>query len=122
MGVQEERMKEITIVWLNKKEARLITVTPSDIVQNEHVTASDNPSAASASPPVRNVKKDFYDNVVSKLQESREIVLFGPDNTKEELLDYLETSARHLFGKVIGVESSQDIPEEKIIARGRKYI
>jgi len=56
------------------------------------------------------------------MKGAKEVVLFGPDNTKEEFLDYLSENVELLFSKVIGVESSQDMPEEKIIARGRKYI
>ena len=120
-------MKEVTIVWLDSKEAKVITATPSDVVNSVNIS-SDEPGmpADARSPEVRKSKKQARENYFKQLMEaldkSREIVLFGPDNTKEEFLDYLDTNAGHLHSKVIGVESSMDMPEEKIIARGRKYI
>ena len=115
-------MKEITIVWLSKKAARILTVTPGDVVQTSSFSCAEVESSTVPSQNKSQVKKNYFDYIVQELKEPREVVLFGPDNTKEEFLDYLCDAAPHLFNKVVGVESSQDMPEEKIIARGRKYI
>lgn len=120
-------MKEITIIWLNRSEAKLIVASPNDLIRSIHIQSAEgvSPSTGTTSE-VRKTKtrarKDYYEDIVSQIESAREIVLFGPDNTKEEFLDFLSQSYRGMFSKVIGVESSQDIPEEKIIARGRKYL
>lgn len=112
---------------MDSKDARIIIATPSQIIRSINLTSDEPQIPQDGVNPeyIKNKKKarqTYYDKIVPNIEESKEIVLFGPDNTKEEFLDYLSTHVEHLFSKVIGVESSQDLPEEKIIARGRKYI
>jgi stalled ribosome rescue protein Dom34 len=121
-------MKEITIIWLSKKESQIIIVTPNDIVSSSSVqsTSTDSPAQPVTPSEARKTRSKghmkYFEIIIAHLQDPREIVLFGPDNTKEEFLDYLSENYSQLFSKVIGVEASQEMPEEKIIARGRKYI
>jgi stalled ribosome rescue protein Dom34 len=118
-------MKELTIIWLNKKEARIITVTPGQIVRSLRIDSSDFPSSNHTSPQAKKEnsnKKEYFEAILTKLIEPREIVLFGPDNSKEELLEFISIKHPSFFSKVIAVESSSDVPDDKLIARGRKYI
>ncbi len=119
-------MKEITIIWLNRSEAKIIVASPNELIRSTHVQSAEGALFQGTPSEVRKTKtrarKDYYDDIIAQIESAREIVLFGPDNTKEEFLDYLSQSHRGMFSKVIGVESSQDIPEEKIIGRGRKYL
>jgi stalled ribosome rescue protein Dom34 len=120
-------MKEITIIWINNKEARIITCNPYDILVTSNISSQESElPQLGMTPEFRKqkakVRVEFYSAIVSEIESSREIVLFGPDNFKEEFLDYLDANESQLFAKVIGVESSLDMPEEKIIARGRKYL
>ncbi|MBN1354978.1 hypothetical protein JXA40_01780 [bacterium] len=120
-------MKEITIIWIDKKEARIFTCNPYDILETHHFSSSEPElPPLGMTPEFRKTKskarQEFYGQIASKIELSREIVLFGPDNVKEEFLEYLNASEPQMFVKVIGVESSIDMPEEKIIARGRKYL
>ncbi len=120
-------MKELTIVWINRKDARIITANPNDIISKYHIQSSE-PSLPpmGSTPEYRKTKvkarKEYFDKIVEQIENAREIVLFGPDNTKEKFLDYVNETVQAVFAKVIGVEASKDMPEEKIIARGRKYL
>ena len=120
-------MKEITIVWINRKEAKAITTTPGEVVFNDTLSSYEPEIPAMGITPdfrrdKERARKDFFDCIVAKIENAREIVIFGSDNTKEEFLDFLNQNHQNLFSKVIGVEASLDMPEEKIIARGRKYL
>lgn len=120
-------MKQVTIVWLDSEAAKVIIATPIEILSVDDVnTVEIDVPTDTRVVEFRKLKKearsDYFAKLVEQVKDSREIVLFGPDNTKEEFLDYLNENVKHLFAKVIGVESSQDMPEEKIIARGRKYL
>ena len=120
-------MKQVTIVWINRDQTKVIITTPVEIL-NETTIFSHEPDL----PPIgvtpefkksqARAKQDYFNSVIAWLGESKEIVLFGTDNTKEKFLDYLNQIEPMFFAKVIGVESALDIPEEKIIARARKYI
>ncbi|MBN1878663.1 hypothetical protein JW823_00990 [bacterium] len=120
-------MKQITILWMERKVARVIIATPSEILLDVQVD-SDEPELPShgATPDYRRHRKEsrksFFQRINEVLKDSAEIVIFGSDNSKEDFLDYLSHHNETLFNQVIGVEASGDIPEEKIIARGRKYI
>jgi stalled ribosome rescue protein Dom34 len=120
-------MKEITIMWIDSKIAKIITVVPAQIMNSIKITADEisQPEFTGSSELIKHKKKvreKYYKTIAPHLEHSKEIVIFGPDNTKEEFLEYLNAHVSHIFSKVIGVESSQDMPEEKIIARGKKYI
>ena len=120
-------MKQITILWMERKVARVIIATPSDIILNVQVD-SDEPELPfqGVTPDYRRHRKEsrksYFQRINDVLKDSAEIVIFGSDNSKEEFLDYLNHHDETLFQQVIGVEASGDMPEEKIIARGRKYI
>ncbi|MBN1297359.1 hypothetical protein JXA80_11310 [bacterium] len=120
-------MKQITILWMERKTARVIVTTPSEI--NEDVSIPSNepelPSEG-VTPEFRRSRKEarieYFRQIAEVAGDTREIVIFGSDNSKEEFLDYLNKHDEDVFNRVIGVEASGDMPEEKIIARGRKYI
>ncbi len=112
---------------MERKEARIITATPSEITEDVHV-ASDEPELPSegVTPDYRrqrkDARKDYFEHIIQAIDTTYEIVIFGSDSSKEEFLDYLNKHNEELYNRVIGVEASGDMPEEKIIARGRKYI
>ena len=120
-------MKQITILWMERKIARIIVATPSDIVE-DHLIESHEPElpAQGATPDYRKTKndsrQDYFKRIADKVNTTYDTVIFGSDNSKEEFLEYLSKNNEGIFNRVIGVEASGDMPEEKIIARGRKYI
>jgi len=120
-------MKQITILWMERKQARVIVTTPSDVLEDVCV-ASDEPELPpeGVTPDYRRQRKEtrkrYFEKIISAMKDAREIVIFGSDSSKEELLDYLNNHNEDLYNRVIGVEASGEMPEEKIIARGRKYI
>ncbi len=120
-------MKQVTIVWLDNQAAKIITATPIEILSIDEISSLESQiSSDIGAGEFRKLKKqarsDYFSSLATHVKDSREIVLFGTDNTKEEFLDYLNENVKLLFSKVIGVESAQDMVEEKIIARGRKYL
>lgn len=120
-------MKQITILWMERMEARIITATPSEIAKDVHVS-SEEPELPSegVTPDYRRQRKDarknYFERIVEAINTTHEIVIFGSDSSKEEFLDFLHKNNEDLYNRVIGVEAAGDMPEEKIIARGRKYI
>ncbi len=120
-------MKQITILWMERKITRVIIASPSEILLDVQVD-SDEPELPfhGVTPDYRRHRKEsrksYFQRIYDVLKDSSEIVIFGSDNSKEEFLDYLSHHDENLFNQVIGVEASGDMPEEKIIARGRKYI
>ncbi|MCD4655406.1 hypothetical protein K8T06_15905 [bacterium] len=120
-------MKQITILWMKWKLAKVIIATPSEIVVDIRILSKEPElPIQGATPDFRRIRKetrkDYFHDISEKILNSREIVIFGSDNSKEELLEYLNRNEEDVFNRVIGVEASGDMPEEKIIARGRKYI
>lgn len=120
-------MKQITILWMERKVTRVIIATPSDVLFDVQIE-SDEPDLPShgITPDYRRHRKEsrrsYFQKIHEALKKSAEIVIFGSDNSKEEFLDYLNHHDQKIFNQVIGVEASGEMPEEKIIARGRKYI
>jgi len=120
-------MKQITILWMKWKIARVIIATPSEIIEDIHIMSREPKFPTQGTTPnYRKLRKDsrlnYFNSITECILNSREIVIFGSDNSKEELLEFLSKNAEDVFIRVIGVEASGDMPEEKIIARGRKYI
>ncbi len=120
-------MKQITILWMERKITRVIITTPSDVTFDMQIE-SDEPDLPSdgITPDFRRHRKEsrqiYFQKIYEVLDKSSEIVIFGSDNSKEDFLDYLNHHDQKVFNQVIGVEASGDMPEEKIVARGRKYI
>jgi stalled ribosome rescue protein Dom34 len=120
-------MKQITILWMERKVARVIKATPSDVNLNVRIE-SNEPELPfhGVTPDYKRHRKEsrtsYFSRILDSLTGSTDIVIFGSDNSKEEFLDFLSNQNEKLFRCVIGVEAAGDMPEEKIIARGRKYI
>lgn len=120
-------MKQITILWMERKISRVIVATPAEIVRDVSIQSKEPElPPQGATPDFRKLRKDsrqdYYKSISEQLLESRDIVVFGSDNSKEALLEYLCKHHDKVFNRIIGVEAAGDMPEEKIIARGRKYI
>ena len=120
-------MKEVTIIWTNRNNTKIIVTTPNEVLRSADILSEEpDVPAIGITPEYRKdqftARQNYFISILKTIKESKEIVIFGSDNTKEELLDFINEHDSDLFSKIIGVEASLEMPEEKIIARGRKYI
>ncbi len=120
-------MKQITILWMERKVARVIKATPANILLNVRIDSNEPALPFNGITPDykrhrQESRTTYFGRIYDSLKGSSDIVIFGSDNSKEDFLDYLSRQDEKLFKCVLGVEASGEMPEEKIIARGRKYI
>ena len=61
----------------------------------------------------------FYEAVIACVRDAESIVLFGPGEAKGELMKRLERS--ELGGRVVGVETVDNMTDRQIAAKVREY-
>jgi len=63
---------------------------------------------------------DYYNALLKRLAEYDEIFIFGASTAKDELYNLLRTN-KHFDGKLIQIESSDQITKNQMIARVRSF-
>ena len=64
--------------------------------------------------------KDYYQNIIRRIQEARKILIFGPGEAKGELEKEIKKS-KTLASKIIAVETTDKMTEKQIAAKVRKF-
>jgi stalled ribosome rescue protein Dom34 len=113
-------------IWIDHKEAFIVFATPDEVSGVEkHVKFSGHTSShEGAADDQRERHKNselgkYYDEVISHVQESESILLFGPGEAKGELEKRLESKG--LGKRVVGVETADKMTDHQIAAKVRQH-
>ena len=68
----------------------------------------------------KEILSDYYKNIAKRLENFEEIFIFGASTAKDELYNLLRTN-KHFDGKLIQIESSDQITKKQMIARVRAF-
>jgi len=113
------------VLWLDHTEAHIIHFTV-DSSQTEHVrTTSDRPHlhvksghAGSGRAP-ENTR--YFEAVTTALHDSREILLMGPGNEKDEFMKYVSKHHRDLSLRIVATLAADHPTDPQLLAFARKY-
>lgn len=123
-------MKKELGLWLDQREAVLVTVThtgeeikriSSDVEQQGHFSAH----APAGSPEEQrdrrlgNHLQQYYADVIVAIREADSILILGPGAAKGEIEKQLEHE--NLSGRIVGIETVNQLPEPELVARIRHY-
>jgi len=113
------------IVWLDHRRATVVgfsgdrtesTVIESERPQRQIHRKSGTPGSGHAPDDV-----DFFDDVVTTLDDTREVLVTGPGTAKLAFTRHLEERHPDLAQRVVGTESLDHPTTGELLAFGRKY-
>lgn len=113
------------VIWLDHVEAHIIHFT-ADTAAGEvlkahsmhphlHVKAG-NMTGGKAAETTR-----YFEDIISAVQNSKEILLMGPGLEKDVLMKYIVTHHKALAEKIVAALTSDHPTDPQILAFARKY-
>lgn len=121
-------------VWIDHKQAVVVLVTDQgneikkiafDIGQpvrsagkmrsKNKFTPNDFVAEDRLGRKVENDRKDYYDDVIARLQGAAAILILGPAEAKGELLKRIKT--KKLFGGIVEVETADKMTDRQLTAK-----
>lgn len=113
------------VVWIDHHEARvfhfsssesdLVVVRPHDPVRNIHRKTHTIGSGHAAED------RQFLEDVTNALSDAGAILVTGPANEKDALINHIERRAPALSAKIKGVETLDHPTDGELLALARKF-
>jgi stalled ribosome rescue protein Dom34 len=112
-------------VWLDHHEARVFHVDLAGFDErtlqapehrfHRHPKGPSEPRAHPAD------ETHFFEAIARSLASAEQVLLLGPSTAHAQFLKYLETHARPLAAKVVGVETSDHPTDAQLVQHVRGY-
>ena len=128
--MQEKVMKKEVGLWIDHREAVIITVADegeaiqrirSDMEQHSRFSAR----APEGAPEDRRDRRfgehlhRYYDAVIAAIRDADAILIVGPGEAKGELAQQLEHAK--LRGRIVGIETVDKLTEAQLVAKIRQH-
>jgi stalled ribosome rescue protein Dom34 len=128
--MQEKVMKKAVGLWIDHREAVIITVADageviqrisSDVEQHGRFSAH----APEGSPEDRRDRRfgehlhRYYDEVIAAIRDADSILIVGPGEAKGELAQRLEHAK--LRDRIVGIETVDKLTDRQIVAKIRQH-
>ena len=128
-----------TGVWLNKKKALIVNldetkenlITVKSNVEDYRISGGSGTKFKGGPQDVvqdskylerqKHQLQDYFKELASLLNESQEIVLFGPAGTNEKFYKTLQKKYKPISEKVSAVQKSDSMTSNQIVALVKKY-
>jgi stalled ribosome rescue protein Dom34 len=113
------------VVWLDSREAHVFQFNAEDVEQ-ERIKA-DLPfrkihhRAGEIGAGKIHLDRDYFDRIADALRGSREWLLTGPGQAKQELLRHVEAHMPHLRAQLKGVEAADHPSDGQLLAHARRF-
>lgn len=111
------------VIWIDHREAHILyfDLSKSKLIQSEspytHLHHKVNEIGSGNAPEDR----EFFNNVISALSDTNEILVIGPGSAKVELLKFAATNNPSIAQKVIGIETVDHPTDLQVLAYAKKY-
>lgn len=119
-------MSKHLVVWLDHKEARLISVLPdhadestvSARAHNDHHHWTHEQKGLKEHPEDT---KRFFHGIMLALKDAEELLIVGPGSAKLQFQRYLHEHDREIEAKVVGIETVDHPSDGQLTAYARSY-
>ena len=128
-----------TGIWLDKEKAHIVTVENDEVhfstikseVENYHVSGGSGTKFKGGPQDVvqdskysdreKQQLKTYFKTIVSHLNESNKIAIFGPAETPNKFVKELKENYKPVGAKVVNVERSDSMTDNQIKAMVRTF-
>jgi stalled ribosome rescue protein Dom34 len=114
-------------VWLDHQEAHVFYIGPDsfreELVLPTHPHRQLHRKAGPGADSGRRVKEDqvYYEDVMTALSDSAEILIVGPATAKLELIKHIHKHRHDMAQRIVGVETVDHPTDRQIVAYARQY-
>ena len=124
---QEQHSLRQIVVWLDHREAILLSFNDAHLLHEEELFSDVAPHTHGGGWSQRRIETHrhaildhFYEEIIQNLTGADEILIYGPGQAKHELRSRIE---RHkgLRGKVVDLITTDKISEEQFIQEAEEY-
>lgn len=127
-------MKKEVGLWIDHREAVIVTVANKGAAEGEEIKRIDSDmekhgrfsgGSPEGSPEDQRDRRfanhlnRYYDEVVAVIREADSILIMGPGEAKGELKKQLEQEK--LGGRIVGIETVDKLTEPQIVAKVRQH-
>jgi stalled ribosome rescue protein Dom34 len=112
-------------VWLDHHQARVFHVDldsfDEQTLQAPQHRFHRHPKGPSEPHEHPDAETAFYEQIARALASADRILLLGPSTAKSQFVKYLDSHARSIADKVVGVETSDHPTDAQIVAHVRSH-
>ncbi len=129
-------MKKQTGIWLDSKEANFIELVDGDLVKfrkldaghqrgnakgGAHGGGRQGGTAAGVSEKTfenrrRNEEQEYYEEVLGKIGDADEVIIFGPGEAKDHLVNTIKTHRSHFKSDLMAVFTADKMTKNQKVA------
>jgi stalled ribosome rescue protein Dom34 len=112
-------------VWLDHHQARVFHVDldgfDEQTLQAPQHRFHRHPKGPSEPHEHPDDEASFYEQIARALASADDILVLGPSTAKSQFVKYLDSHARSIANKVVGVETSDHPTDAQIVAHVRSH-
>lgn len=129
-------MKKQTGIWLDSKEANFIELVDGDLVNFRQIESGNHRGKAKGGSPSgglrggtatgvsektlenrrRNEEREYYDEILEQVKDADEVVIFGPGEAKDHLLNAIKAHPSHFNSDLMAVLTADKMTQNEKVA------
>ena len=109
------------IVWLDQTEAHVIHFSRNEAESEVIKTTAQHKKDGVVSNNRAVESTDYFDEIATSLQPSKEILIVGPGQEKLAFIKHLNKSHAEIADKVVSVETVDHPNDGQLLEYARKY-